>query len=94
MFNNNQPDLYKILGVSKKSSEDEIKKSYRKLALKFHPDRNRNNKEEAEKKFKEISKAYEILSDKSKRNTYDNFGFEENLKYGGQRKSLIYLKYF
>jgi DnaJ family protein A protein 2 len=79
MFNNNnsnQPDLYKVLSVSKSASEDEIKKSYRKLALKFHPDRNRDNKEEAEKKFKDISKAYEILSDKSKRNTYDNFGFD------------------
>ena len=77
MFNNSdQQDLYKVLGISKNASEDEIKKSYRKLALKYHPDRNRNNKEEAEKKFKEISKAYEILSDKSKRSTYDNFGFE------------------
>jgi curved DNA-binding protein len=66
-------DYYKILGVDKKSSSEEIKKAYRKLALKYHPDRNPNNKE-AEEKFKQISEAYAVLSDPQKRQQYDNFG--------------------
>ncbi len=66
-------DLYAILGVSKSASDDDIKKAYRKLAMKYHPDRNPDNKE-AEEKFKEIQGAYEILSDKQKRATYDQFG--------------------
>ena len=76
MFNNDETDLYKILGVSKDADESTIKKSYRKLALKFHPDRNKENKEESETNFKKISKAYEVLSDSSKRKTYDNFGLD------------------
>ncbi len=66
-------DLYAILGVSKSASDDDIKKAYRKLAMKYHPDRNPDNKE-AEEKFKEIQGTYEILSDKQKRATYDQFG--------------------
>lgn len=66
-------DYYKILGVDKKASTEEIKKSYRKLALKYHPDRNPNNKE-AEEKFKKISEAYAVLSDTEKRQQYDSFG--------------------
>ena len=54
-------DYYDILGISKNSSKDEIKKAYKKLALKYHPDRNTNNKEEATIKFQEVSKAYKIL---------------------------------
>ncbi len=69
-------DYYKILGVDKKSTLDDIKKSYRKLALKYHPDRNPNNKE-AEEKFKKISEAYAVLSDPEKRNQYDNFGSDQ-----------------
>ena len=73
---NKDTSLYTTLGVDTSSTENEIKKAYRKLALKHHPDRNPNNKEESETKFKEISKAYEILSDKSKRDNYDKFGLD------------------
>ena len=65
-------DYYEILGVSKNSNTDEIKKAYKKLAMQFHPDRNKSK--EAEEKFKEISEAYAVLSDKEKRNTYDSYG--------------------
>ena len=67
-------DYYEILGIEKTASEEEIKKSYRKLAVKWHPDKNPNNKEEAEKKFKELSEAYGVLSDSEKRNIYDKYG--------------------
>ncbi len=66
-------DYYEILGVSKNASDDEIKKAYRKLAVKYHPDKNPGDKE-AEAKFKEISEAHEVLSDKQKRARYDQFG--------------------
>ena len=66
-------DYYEILGVAKSASDDEIKKAYRKLAIKYHPDKNPGNKE-AEEKFKEISEAHEVLSDKQKRARYDQFG--------------------
>ena len=66
-------DYYKILGVSKSASQEEIKKAYRKLALKYHPDRNKDDKD-AESKFKEISEAYAVLSDSDKRKQYDMFG--------------------
>ncbi|KXS09380.1 DnaJ-domain-containing protein [Gonapodya prolifera JEL478] len=72
-------DYYKLLGVSKTADDDEIKKAYRKAALKHHPDRNPNNKAEAETKFKAVSEAYEVLSDKQKRTIYDQFG-EAGLK--------------
>jgi curved DNA-binding protein len=68
-------DYYDILGVSRNATEDEIKKAYRKLALKYHPDRNKGNKE-AEERFKEINEAYAVLSDKEKRQQYDTFGAE------------------
>ena len=69
-------DYYKILGVGKQASEDELKKAYRKLAVKWHPDKNPTNKDVAEKKFKEISEAYDVLKDKEKRSLYDRFGKE------------------
>lgn len=67
-------NYYEILQVEKNASDEEIKKAYRKLAIKWHPDKNPNNTEEAEKKFKEISEAYYTLKDKDKRNIYDRFG--------------------
>lgn len=72
-------DYYKILGISKGASDDEIKKSYRKLALKYHPDKNKAAG--AEERFKEVAEAYEVLSDKKKREIYDSCG-EEGLKNG------------
>jgi len=66
-------DYYKILGVKKSASDEEIKKAYRKLAMKFHPDHTKGDKT-AEEKFKKISEAYAVLSDKEKRRQYDTFG--------------------
>ena len=67
-------DYYEVLGVDKNATEEEIKKAYRKLAKKYHPDANPDNKEEAEAKFKEVNEAYENLSDPQKRKMYDQFG--------------------
>lgn len=68
-------DYYEVLGVGKNASEDEIKKAYRKIAIKYHPDRNPGNKE-AEDKFKEAAEAYDVLHDPQKRQQYDQFGFD------------------
>ncbi|MGX4613983.1 molecular chaperone DnaJ [Clostridioides difficile] len=68
-------DYYEVLGISKGAEAQEIKKAYRKLAMKYHPDRNPGDKE-AEEKFKEINEAYEVLSDDTKRKTYDQFGHD------------------
>jgi molecular chaperone DnaJ len=67
-------DYYEILGIGKQASQDEIKKAYRKLALQYHPDRNKDNPKEAEAKFKEASEAYSVLSDEEKRKNYDSYG--------------------
>ena len=75
-------DYYEVLGVDKKASEDEIKKAYRKIAIKYHPDRNPGDKT-AEEKFKEAAEAYSVLSDKQKRQQYDQFGFDGPNMGGG-----------
>ena len=67
-------DYYEVLGLKKGASEAEIKKAYRKMAIKYHPDRNRDNKEEAEAKMKEINEAYDVLKDPQKKAQYDQFG--------------------
>ncbi|MDP3451623.1 MAG: DnaJ domain-containing protein, partial [Bacteroidales bacterium] len=66
-------DYYEVLGVSRDASADEIKKSYRKMAIKYHPDKNPGNKE-AEDKFKEAAEAYDVLSNQDKKARYDQFG--------------------
>ena len=88
-------NYYKILGVSENASEAEIKAAFRKLALKWHPDKNPNNKEEAEKKFKEIGEAYEVLGNAEKRQNYDRYGSAEGFAQGspgdgfGQEENLF-----
>jgi len=70
----NQRDFYEVLGVSRTASVDEIKSAYRKAALKWHPDRNPQNKHEAEVKFREATEAYSVVSDPQKRQVYDTYG--------------------
>lgn len=73
-------DYYQVLGVDKKATAEEIKKAYRKLAVKWHPDKNPNNKSASEEKFKKISEAYAVLSDPEKRQNYDNFGSADQFR--------------
>ena len=84
-------DYYEVLGVIKSASSEEIKKAYRKLALKYHPDKNKGDKA-SENKFKEASEAYHVLSDKGRRANYDQFGhaaFEGGQGRGGFGNPLI-----
>ena len=74
MNSQDKKDYYEVLGVSKDATKDEIRKAYKKLALKWHPDKNPENKKEAEEKFKEIAEAYSVLSDPDKKKEYDNRG--------------------
>ena len=73
-MNNNRRDYYEVLGVDRQASEQTLKSAYRKLAMQHHPDRNPDNKEESEEKFKEITEAYSVLADTQKRAVYDQFG--------------------
>ncbi len=83
-------DYYEVLGLNKNASEDDIKKAYRKLAKKYHPDLNQGDKS-AEQKFKEVSEAYDILSDKTKKAQYDQFGHAgTDPGYGGGRSGYSY----
>lgn len=66
-------DPYSVLGVSKTATQDEVKKAYRKLAMQYHPDKNKGDKK-SEEKFKEVNNAYEVLGDAKKRKEYDTFG--------------------
>ncbi len=75
-------DYYEVLGVDKKATDEEIKKAYRKIAIKYHPDRNPGDKE-AEEKFKEAAEAYDVLHDPKKRQQYDQFGFDAPGGFGG-----------
>jgi molecular chaperone DnaJ len=67
-------DYYDILGISKHATQDEVKRAFRRLAMQYHPDRNKAA--DAEQKFKEVNEAYEVLSDQKRRQTYDQFGHE------------------
>ena len=88
-------DYYEVLGVSKDADAKEIKKAYRKLAMKYHPDKNPGDKA-AEEKFKEINEAYEVLSDEEKRSTYDRFG-HDGLKWSSwlwRRSRFRWIRWF
>src|SRR4030095_7153560 len=87
-------DYYQVLGVDKKASQDEIKKAFRKLAVKYHPDKNAGDTK-AEEKFKEVNEANEVLGDREKRKKYDELGdnwkhYQQQGAGGGQRSQRTY----
>lgn len=84
----NEKDYYKILGVDKTSTTEEIRKAYKRLAIKYHPDKNKQNK--SEEVFKKISHAFSVLSDENKRQNYDNFGHEDG--FSGNQSSNSFQK--
>ncbi|XP_026521142.1 dnaJ homolog subfamily B member 6-like [Notechis scutatus] len=86
-------EYYEALGLPKTASLDDIKKAYRKKALRWHPDKNPENKQYAEQRFKEISEAYEVLSDKNKRDVYDVYGKDGLIGRGGSAGSNIGSEY-
>jgi len=87
---------YKILEVDKNADEDTIRKSYKKLALKYHPDRNKDNQAEATEKFKKISESYDVLSNKEKRQQYDMFGDNNSvgIPFSTQNANDIFAQFF
>ena len=87
-----EQDLYAVLGIAKTASTDEIKKAYRTLAFKYHPDRNPGDKS-AEEKFKAINAAYDVLGDETKRSQYDRFGSAETSYAGRQDTQYAYGSY-
>ena len=92
----NKRDYYEVLGVNRSATDDELKKAHRKLAKQYHPDANVDNKEAAEAKFKEAQEAYEVLSDKQKRQMYDQFGHEAPQGFGGRksRRRILFIFFF
>ena len=93
---NTKKDYYKILEINKNSSPDDIRKAYKKLVLKYHPDKNPENPDESEKKFKEISEAYSVLSNPSKKSDYDSFGRTDfqNFDYNNCDPFSFFNEYF
>lgn len=89
----NKRDFYEVLGVERTATDEELKRAYRKLAKKYHPDANPDNKKEAEEKFKEVSEAYETLSNPQKRKMYDQFGPDGPQGFGGGNPGGGYYSY-